>query len=406
MTTVGDMIIGGTAGAPSRLAAGTSTYVLTSNGAGVAPSWQAATGGFSNPMTTVGDLIVGGAAGAAGRMAAGTSGYVLTSTGPGNAPAWSAASGLTNWTEGVNSSSPNATIPVVSLVPNNAATNVDTAITPKGTGAFLAVASSATLAKRGTNAVDLQMSTSGSSQVASGNWSVVSGGDHNTAAGVESVIAGGSTNSTSAQYTVVSGGSSNSASAQGASISGGQGNAASGTNATVVGGANNTASGAYSIAGGQFSTTRGIQGAQAFAPSRFSTNGDAQAVRYILRATTTTATQTALAADGNTPVAANSVVMPVNSCYDFTINIVARNGNTAQASYKIEGTIMCGATASTCALVGTPTVTAKGVSSGASSWAVGVSANTTLGGLAVNVTGAASTTITWVARVDTVELAA
>ena len=41
MTTAGDVIIGGTAGAPVRLAAGTATHVLTSNGAGVAPSYQA-----------------------------------------------------------------------------------------------------------------------------------------------------------------------------------------------------------------------------------------------------------------------------------------------------------------------------------------------------------------------------
>ncbi len=44
MTTVGDIIIGGTSGTPERLAAGTSGYVLTSNGAGVAPSYQEFTG--------------------------------------------------------------------------------------------------------------------------------------------------------------------------------------------------------------------------------------------------------------------------------------------------------------------------------------------------------------------------
>jgi len=43
MTTVGDLIIGGTGGAPTRLATGTATYVLTSNGPGTPPSWQAAT---------------------------------------------------------------------------------------------------------------------------------------------------------------------------------------------------------------------------------------------------------------------------------------------------------------------------------------------------------------------------
>jgi len=45
MTTAGDLIIGGTSGAPGRLAAGASGYVLTSNGSGAAPSWQAGGGG-------------------------------------------------------------------------------------------------------------------------------------------------------------------------------------------------------------------------------------------------------------------------------------------------------------------------------------------------------------------------
>ena len=49
MTAVGDLIIGGTVAngyaAAARLAADTAGKVLTANGAGVAPSWQAATGG-------------------------------------------------------------------------------------------------------------------------------------------------------------------------------------------------------------------------------------------------------------------------------------------------------------------------------------------------------------------------
>jgi hypothetical protein len=41
MTTKGDIILGDTGGTPSRLAAGTATHVLTANGAGAFPSWQA-----------------------------------------------------------------------------------------------------------------------------------------------------------------------------------------------------------------------------------------------------------------------------------------------------------------------------------------------------------------------------
>lgn len=50
-------------------------------------------GGMTNPMTTPGDIIVGGTAGAPTRLAAGTAGYVLTSNGPGTAPSYQAGSG-------------------------------------------------------------------------------------------------------------------------------------------------------------------------------------------------------------------------------------------------------------------------------------------------------------------------
>jgi len=53
MSAVGDIIIGGASGAPTKLTSGTTDYVLTSNGVGVAPSWKVAPGG-SMPTGTVG----------------------------------------------------------------------------------------------------------------------------------------------------------------------------------------------------------------------------------------------------------------------------------------------------------------------------------------------------------------
>jgi len=47
LTTTGDLLYASAANTLARLAAGTSGYVLTSNGAGVAPSWQAAAGGLT-----------------------------------------------------------------------------------------------------------------------------------------------------------------------------------------------------------------------------------------------------------------------------------------------------------------------------------------------------------------------
>ncbi|KVG33877.1 hypothetical protein [Burkholderia diffusa] len=53
-----------------------------------------ASGGFTNPMSAVGDMIIGGMAGAATRLAAGSAGQVLTMVS--GSPAWAAASGGTS----------------------------------------------------------------------------------------------------------------------------------------------------------------------------------------------------------------------------------------------------------------------------------------------------------------------
>jgi hypothetical protein len=78
MTAAGDVIIGGTSGAATRLAKGNDGEVLKL--ASGAPTW-AADAGMTNPMTTAGDLILGGASGAAGRLAIGANATVLTSNG-------------------------------------------------------------------------------------------------------------------------------------------------------------------------------------------------------------------------------------------------------------------------------------------------------------------------------------
>lgn len=81
MTAVNDLIVGGAAGAPSRLGAPqTAGFVLTFTAQGVA--WAASQGGggdgMTNPMTTKGDLIVGAATGTPTRLAVGNAAQVLT----------------------------------------------------------------------------------------------------------------------------------------------------------------------------------------------------------------------------------------------------------------------------------------------------------------------------------------
>lgn len=72
----------------------TNGYSLTWNS--TSNKWEPAapSGGLSNPMTTAGDIIVGGASGTPTRLAAGaTAGHVLTSNGAGVAPSYQAPGG-------------------------------------------------------------------------------------------------------------------------------------------------------------------------------------------------------------------------------------------------------------------------------------------------------------------------
>ena len=78
MTDVGDLIIGGTSGAPTRLAKGYQGQVLKVGASSL--EWAADTG-FANPMEEQGDLIVGSYDGVASRLALGTANQFLISNG-------------------------------------------------------------------------------------------------------------------------------------------------------------------------------------------------------------------------------------------------------------------------------------------------------------------------------------
>jgi hypothetical protein len=133
---------------------------------------------------------------------------------------------------------------------------------------------------RGTDAVDLQVTRSGATQVASGTNATIGGGTGNTASGLASVvaggasnlasgldatIAGGTTNTASALVSTVGGGSTNTARSQGSVVGGGENNIAGDAGAanarcTVGGGDTNVASGQEStVAGGNQNQATGTQ---------------------------------------------------------------------------------------------------------------------------------------------------
>jgi hypothetical protein len=80
--TAGNLITYDASGNPAAVATGTSGQVLTSNGAGAAPTFQAAAGGGSVATDAIwdakGDLAVGTGANTAAKLTAGTNGHVLT----------------------------------------------------------------------------------------------------------------------------------------------------------------------------------------------------------------------------------------------------------------------------------------------------------------------------------------
>jgi hypothetical protein len=261
--------------------------------------------------------------------------------------------------------------------------------------------------------------TAANRNVASGDWSFVGGGRNNTASGNGSVICGGGlyavlspttfANVASGNANFIGAGISHTCSGDIAAIVGGQAHTASGARAFVGGGLVNTASGAGSaIMGGQYGTTRGIEGNHVFpacAVPIASTIGISQAALLVLAVQTTDATATALRSNSSAASTTNQVILPNNSAYYFKGSCIANvTGAANGAAWSFEGAIMRGANAASTVLIDTPSVNRVAASSGATAWTIAITADTTNGGLRVTVTGVASTTIRWVAKVETTEV--
>lgn len=108
---------------------------------------------------------------------------------------------------------------------------------------------------RGNGAVDLQAYRVNAAQVASGDYSAVTGGASNAASASYAVVAGGALNASTQLAAVVSGGMSNTASANYSAVSGGNNNTAGGLYSMAAGGSGNKAQGDYSFAAGNAATS-------------------------------------------------------------------------------------------------------------------------------------------------------
>lgn len=131
---------------------------------------------------------------------------------------------------------PSVTTQTTTVVQSNT-TNSNLALVPNGTGAIVASIPDGTATggnARGTYAVDLQLARTSATQVASGQYSTISGGYQNSAGNYCTVSGGQNNNATGNVY---------------ATIVGGQNNVASGPNC-VTGGYANSATGGWTTAFG------------------------------------------------------------------------------------------------------------------------------------------------------------
>lgn len=218
-------------------------------------------------------------------------------------------------------------------------------------------------------------------------------------------IAIGYQNKATGAYSIAIAGYTSTSSNSGSAIFGGLSNTSSGVYSTVLGGRDNTADAGYAYALGYGAHTQGVERRIAFAGNGGS--GVAQSGIFSLSRETTDATATALTVDRNqTASTDNQIILPNNSAYSFSGTIIAREQASAgsdYASWEIKGALLRDANAASTVL-GNGIQNKMYATSGASAWAIALTADTTNGGLKIEVTGAASTNIRWVATVNTSEV--
>lgn len=377
-----------------------------------------------------------------GIQAGASNGHVLTfDSAQGILNLQAPSGGLSFFTTARSVAAPNTTVPVHSIEATGTEANIDVAIVPKGTGAFSLRVADDTAAggeKRGANAVDLQTSRAASDRVASGQFSAVLSGSNNRATGISAVVVGGGLNSSgngniasgrgsfvggggaaagrntaSGEGSVVvggagaGGGSDNTASGDHSFIGGGWGHTASGAGSVVTGGEGNLANAYLScIPGGGHATTNSILGLMAYGfEGSFGNRGRSQMSFFGARPQTTDATARRATSNNVTAAATNQLTLRNDSAFTFRGMVAARDTSTNDMkSWEFTGAIKRGSGAGTTAIVGTPTTTVIAQDTNASTWTIALSADTTNGALAVNVTGQAAKTINWTVVIHSAEV--
>jgi hypothetical protein len=418
--------------------------VVSSGGTTPAISMAAANGSTNGYLTSTDWTTFNGKQNAITLTTTGTSGASTLIGSTLNIPQY--AGGLTYFTEAQSTAAPNATVPVDSLTAVSAATNADIAIVPKGTGAFmLDIANNLTTGgnKRGQYAVDLQHGPrANADKVASGDYSVVIGRDNrsyapyavgigygtfsggNFSTAFQSATATGNFSFAHGQRATASGSAAvafggygfadniasgdNSFAAGASTASGlfsiavGESNTASAQGASAVGGRNNLANAYLSSVSGGYCTANAVEGRQVRGRALGTVVGETQKSEFFLSIRTTGNTATTVTVAGGAAGTSNQVILSNNSAYGFTGTIVGKqSGSTNACMWKVTGLIARGANAASTTL----TFSSVDVVSNAPAWGTPtLAADTTNGGLRVQVVGLAATNIQWTAVIETTEV--
>jgi len=263
---------------------------------------------------------------------------------------------------------------------------------------------------RGSYAVDLQTKFSAATDVASGSNSFAFG-LYNRSGTSFDLAAGRNNDITSSYYSTAIGRDHTISAGAHQCIMGGQGNTIGSSynqnfifgndssinvgTRSVVFGRDNATEMSYSFVMGRHAVPTN-PGNICLGGSQFAAAGDKQTEIILMHVATTGATQTEM-----TPIVGTSLDIPSNTTWLFNVHVVGRrtDGTSQAAGYHIEGVIEN--EAGTVALVGSLTKTVLHEDN--TTWDATVTANNTDDEMDVEVTGAASTNIQWVARVELTE---
>jgi hypothetical protein len=278
-----------------------------------------------------------------------------------------------------------------------------------------------------------------------GNWSTISGGRGNSMVGNNdgASISGGQSNSISfySENSLISGGNDNMIEGlcysctvgggdgnsivsynnahRAANIGGGSGNRVEsagdfysysfeviaggrdnliqkGLSSVIGGGESNVVTESYSSIPGGLQAKASNYGQMAHASGNFAKPGDAQTSVYICRGSTADATPTELFLDG----VSQRMAMPTNSTWTFDILVTARDTNGTSAGYQLLGTARNVNGITTMAAAPKQNILVEDIAF----WDAMMIAHATNNTFGVRVTGAAATSIRWVATVRTSEV--